>query len=61
MRTLTNELSREWVEALALQAEIARNEAERRKPVMIHDDDWQVIVTLTIAFLMGCTLGGLFS
>ena len=61
MRTLTNDAaSKVWDEAYALKAEIARNEAERRKPVMIHGSDWQAIVTLTIAFLMGCTLGGLF-
>lgn len=60
MRTLTNDAALAAAEdAYAYRDEIARNEAERRKPVMIHDD-WQAIVTLTIAFLMGCTLGGLF-
>lgn len=58
---INDSFSQEWAETIAYQAEIERNEAERGKPQpVIVPADWQNIVTLVVAFLMGCTLGGLF-
>lgn len=65
-RSLNNDhATKAWEDAYAYKAQIERREMERaagRKiDWLMSTPDGHMAATLVIAFLMGCTLGGLFS